>query len=59
MKFPVTAANMNYTIVIVAFVVLMGELNWEFNCRYHFRGPKRNDDDVDYAFYNRRMDGFL
>ena len=54
MKFPVTAANMNYTVVIVAFVMLLGELNWELNCRYHFRGPKRSDDDADYEFYNRR-----
>ena len=44
-----------YQVVIVAFVMLLGELNWEFNCRYHFRGPKRRDDDVDYAFYSRRM----
>ena len=42
-------------VVIVAFVMLLGELNWEFNCRYHFRGPKRSDDDVDYGFYSRRM----
>ena len=55
MKFPVTAVNMNYTIVIVAFVTLLGELNWELNCRYHFRGPKRSDDDVDYAFHFRRL----
>jgi hypothetical protein len=55
----VAVLNMNYTCVIAAFVMLLGELNWEFNCKYHFKGPKRSDSDVDYNYYTRRFSTLL
>ena len=49
--YPVTLANMNFTCVVVAFLSFLGYLNWEFNAKYQFQGPKRPDDDVDYQYY--------
>ena len=31
---------MNWLIVVVAGVFVMGTLNWVLNSRYHFKGPK-------------------
>ena len=43
-KSPITAASMNYSIAVVAAVMLSMGINWHFNARYTFRGPKRADD---------------
>ena len=49
--YPVTGESMNYTSVVVAVLVLLGWLNWEFNAKYTFKGPKRTDDDIDHQYY--------
>lgn len=38
---PVTPQNMNYLIVVVAGVTLIGAVNWLVSGRYSFKGPKR------------------
>lgn len=40
-SYPVKADNMNWLVVVVAGVVFLASLNWIFNSRYHFKGPKR------------------
>jgi hypothetical protein len=40
---PITAANMNWTVLAAALVVVMGGANWHFNSKHTFRGPKRFD----------------
>ncbi|KAI8597106.1 amino acid transporter [Dissophora ornata] len=44
---PVTAANMNYTIVIVAASAFYIFGNWYFNARHWFKGPVSNIDIED------------
>ncbi|KAG0211167.1 hypothetical protein BGX33_004492 [Mortierella sp. NVP41] len=41
---PVTAQNMNYTVVIVAAAALYIFGNWYFNARHWFKGPVANID---------------
>lgn len=43
---PVTYANMNWLCVVVAGVSAASAVNWLFNSRYHFVGPKRYDQQV-------------
>ena len=43
---PVTNATMNYLIVVVAIVFVIGVVNWVFNSQYHFTGPKRTENDA-------------
>jgi hypothetical protein len=35
---------MNWLCVVVGGVAVLGGLNWYFNSRYHFSGPKRAED---------------
>ena len=42
---PVTRDNMNYTVLIVGAVVVAGTINWIFNAKYFFTGPKRVFDE--------------
>ncbi|KAK0551049.1 hypothetical protein OC846_003427 [Tilletia horrida] len=39
-ELPVTPNNMNYTVVVVAIVVIAGGLTWIFDGRKHFSGPQ-------------------
>jgi amino acid transporter len=41
---PVTAESMNWLIVVVGGVFLIGSVNWIFNSRVNFRGPVRLED---------------
>ena len=43
---PVTISTMNWLIVVVAIVFLIGLVNWIFNSRFHFTGPKRTEHDA-------------
>jgi hypothetical protein len=36
---------MNWTVVVFAGFALIGFLNWIFNSRHYFEGPKRFDED--------------
>jgi amino acid transporter len=40
-QYPIEAKTFNWLILIVGFVVLIGTLNWRYNSRYTFKGPKR------------------
>ena len=55
--YPVTAESMNYTSVVVVVIVLLGWLNWEFNAKFEFKGPKRTDDDIDHQYYTALYGG--
>lgn len=35
---------MNWLCVVVGGVAVLGGLNWQFNSRHHFSGPKRAED---------------
>lgn len=35
---------MNWLCVVVGGVAVLGGLNWHFNSRHHFSGPKRAED---------------
>ena len=47
---PITASTMNYSIVVVTAIIIIGWVNWNFNSKYYFRGPKRPEDTED-AFH--------
>jgi len=49
--YPITLEKMNFTSVVIAFIALLGYLNWECYAKYHFRGPRRIDDDPDVQYY--------
>ena len=43
---PVNNSNMNWLTVVMAGVFLMCALNWQYNSRYTFKGPKRHDSHI-------------
>jgi hypothetical protein len=43
-RHPTTAANMNYTIVVVGAVAIIGGLYWVVSARHFFKGPRRTGD---------------
>ena len=54
---PVDALNFNYTSAVAGIVIILGTVNWELNSKFHFKGPKRSDDDMyeDGDAYDDRM----
>ena len=50
-NYPITLEKMNFTSVVIAFIVLLGYINWECYAKYHFTGPKRPLDDMDLQYY--------
>jgi hypothetical protein len=42
-EYPVTFGNFNWLCVVTAITFVAGTLNWLFNSRFSFKGPKRVD----------------
>ena len=40
-SYPITAQNMNWLIVVIAGVFICAFVNWHWNSKYNFRGPRR------------------
>lgn len=43
-QYPVTAGNMNWTVVVIGAVVVVAAFNWLLVARHTFTGPKRHTD---------------
>lgn len=52
---PVSAFNMNWLIVVVAILFVISLLNWIFNSRFHFQGPKRYSSDARVESFDTTM----
>ena len=42
-----TKDTMNWLVVVVAGTCLIMAVNWHFNSKYHFKGPKRADQELE------------
>jgi amino acid transporter len=54
--YPVTNSNMNWLTVVMAGVFLLCSLNWVYNSRFTFKGPRRADGSGSFDVHDKLED---